>query len=435
MRFYLTALGCKLNQAEIESLARKIAMCGHQVAARPQEGDWAIINTCSVTHIADRKSRQLIRRLHRDFPHMRIAVTGCYAELAPDALHKIEGVDLIIPNAAKDSILQQVLASSSVSAGQVSFTEPEVGRLPIGRTRAWVKIQDGCDNRCTYCIVRVARGAQQSRPPGEVIKEIQRRSAQGYQEIVLTGVHIGAYGRDSAPGAPLPPERGWNLAHLVRTILEETGIPRLRLSSTEPWDFGEELLDLWEDARLCRHIHLPLQSGCDQTLQRMERKYTTQRYGKIVDAIRRRIPDVSLTTDVIVGFPGETDAEYRTTLSFVERMAFSRLHVFRYSRREGTLAINMPQQIPSALAQARSGELIALGQRMARDFHQKFVGKKVQVLFEGRLEGGKESIWQGLTDNYLRVYVRCEKHLANTPAEVLCLSADETGLRGELVSQ
>lgn len=436
MRFYLTALGCKLNQAEIESLARRILARGHQVVPEPRGADWAVVNTCTVTHVADRKSRQLVRRLHRQCPHLRIAVTGCYAEMSPGDLREMEGVRLTIGSAAKERALEHILDSASAADEQVAVPAgPRPARLPVERTRALVKIQDGCDNHCAYCIVALARGPQRSRPPERVLGEIDARLAEGYQEVILTGIRIGAYGCDSGGGGRSSPARGWTLARLVRTILERTEVPRLRLSSIEPWDLAPDLLSLWRDPRLCRHVHLPLQSGCDHTLERMGRKYSTLHYERLVDAIRGRIPGVSITTDVIVGFPGETDAEFQATLSFVERVAFSRLHVFRYSRRKGTPAAEMPHPVGPQIAQARAQRLTSLGRRMAQEFHNRLARTKVVVLFESCRAEGSTTVWQGLTDNYVRVYVSSRENLANTLAQVVCHSADETGLRGELVGR
>jgi threonylcarbamoyladenosine tRNA methylthiotransferase MtaB len=432
MKIYLTALGCRLNQAEIETLARSVQAAGHHVAARPEEADWAIINTCTVTHIATRKSRQLIRHLRALNPHLRLAVTGCYAQISADELQAIEGVDLIAPNADKGRLVERLLALSP-SKGAPPATASSAAPGLLGHTRAFVKVQDGCDNHCAYCIVAIARGPQRSRPPAEVLSEVRARVAEGYQEAVLTGVHIGAYGRDSAPDAPLAPSAGWSLARLIREILEATTMRRVRLSSIEPWDLSPELVSLWPNPRLCRQVHLPLQSGCDAILRRMGRKYSAQQFEELVGAIRRRVPAASITTDVIVGFRGESEEEHKASLKFVERMRFSRLHVFKYSPRPGTPAANMPGQIPAAVTQARSEAMIALGRRLARDYHGRFVGEEVEVLCESAREEGGMRLWTGLTDNYLRVTLPSSEDLANALVRVRCLTADEAGLRGELL--
>jgi len=450
MNFYLAALGCKLNQAEVEALARKAKALGHRVVDGPENADWAILNTCAVTHIADRKSRQLIRQLHRLNPNLRLAVTGCYAQVSADEARAIEGVHLVVGNADKERIIERILALAT-PASVSNALPPRSGPVgSLGHTRAFVKIQDGCDNHCTYCIVAIARGPQRSRAPAEVLEEVRARLSEGYQEVVLTGVHIGAYGRDSAPGAPLPPQAGWSLSRLVHTILDETAVPRLRLSSVEPWDLSPELLALWPNPRLCRHLHLPLQSGCDDTLRRMGRRYSTEQFERLLTIVRQRIPGISITTDVIVGFPGESEVEFKAGFAFIERMRFARLHVFRYSPRPGTPAANwitsslphsqskarpgpLPTPVPPSVAQLRSEALIALGRRMSLDFHRQFVGTVVQVLCESAQKACGGLSWSGLTDNYLRVSAPAQGNLANTLVMMRCLDADEAGLRGEVL--
>ena len=434
MNFYFLALGCKLNQAEIEALARQVKAAGHQVVTEPRKADWAIINTCTVTHVAARKSRQLIRHLRRVNPRLRLAVTGCYAQMSAAEVQAIEGVELVASNADKERLIERILAFEPCTLSVSALASEPISPGHLGHTRAFVKIQDGCDNHCTYCIVTLARGPQRSRPPAQILEEIRARVSEGYQEVVLTGVHIGAYGRDSAPDAPLPATAGWSLARLVRTILEETTVRRLRLSSVEPWDLSPELLALWPNPRLCRHLHLPLQSGCDETLRRMGRRYTTRQFAELVRAARERIPGVSITTDVIVGFPGESDREFEASLAFVEEMRFSRLHVFKYSPRPGTPAALMPNPVPPPVAQTRSEVFIALGRRLSLDFHRQFIGADVEVLFETAQRAGGITLWSGLTDNYLRISAPSEGDLANTLAIVHCLTADEAGLQGELRS-
>lgn len=429
MNIYLTALGCKLNQAEIESLARRVVDAGHTVVADPGSAEWAIINTCTVTHVADKKSRQLIRQLHRANPAMRIAVIGCYGEMSATEAARLAGVALVAPNRAKDEVLESLLALSA-SAPSESPVDPP----PLLHTRALVKIQDGCDNRCSYCIVGIARGPQRSCPPEDVLAEVRRRLAEGYREVVLTGVNIGAYGRDSAADGPLPSGSGWSLARLVRLVLAESAVPRLRVSSIEPWDVTPELLDLWQDARLCRHLHLPMQSGCDATLRRMRRRNTCEELADVVRAARQRIAELALTTDIIVGFPGETDAEFAETLACVEQLAPARLHVFVYSRRPGTAADTLPDQVPPPVARTRSAALIALGRSLARSWHAGYLGREVEILCEQPRSTPAGLEWSGLTDNYMRVRLLHEGDLHNRLARVLCTSADAQGLRGTLVT-
>jgi len=427
---YLTSLGCKLNQAETDALARAATAAGHHVVADPEVADLAVVNTCAVTHVAARKSRRLVRSLHRRNASLRVIVTGCYTEMAAERLANMPGVALVVPNRDKDSLWEHI-------AGELEPYEATPRHAPLtpppGRTRALVKIQDGCDNVCTYCFVRLARGPQRSRPPDEVLAEVRERVAEGYQEVVLTGVHIGAYGRDSAPGASPPADTGWTLRHLVTRVLEETAIRRLRLSSIEPQDLTEELLALWPNPRLCRHVHLPLQSGCDATLRRMGRAYDVATYLERVEALRRRVPEMAITTDVMVGFPGETTEEYRDTLVTVRRAAFSRLHVFAYSARPGTPAAARTDAVLPAVAKARSHALIALGRELATQYHRALEGCDVQVLFERRDKGGGVRTWNGLTDTYVRVWAPASEDLANRLLTVRCESADHRGVRGRLV--
>ena len=426
MRVYLQSLGCKLNQSEVEALARRFVAAGCQVVMNVQDADLCVVNTCAVTHIAARKSRRLIRRLHRANPEARIVVTGCYAELFPHEVAKIEGVDLVIGNEDKERLVELLrVRGYGIKSYGLGVSTPIPYPLFFNRTRAFVKIQDGCNNRCAYCVIGLARGRERSRPPEEVLAEIEARVEAGCKEVVLTGVNIGAYGRDL----------GTSLGQLIEDILTKTAVPRLRLSSIEPWDFDPSLLRLWEDSRLCRHLHLPLQSGCDATLRRMGRRYTTAEYAELVERAREAIPDLAVTTDVIVGFPGETEAEFEESLRFVEKMAFARIHVFKYSARPGTLAATMPHQVPPEVKRARSEVMMALGRCSSEAFRRRFLGRTMEVLWErkerGR-EGGKR-VWSGLTDNYIRVWAESEANLANTIALAKLVALTEDGMQAKIV--
>ena len=325
--------------------------------------------------------------------------------------------------------MAQVLAHADDGAGRA--TEHPARE---SRTRAAVKIQDGCDNACTYCVVHIARGAQRSRPPEAVLDDVAARIAEGYREVVLTGVHIGAYGRDIAPDAP-PPEMGWSLARLVGRYCSAAA-PRWRCRATRPAaavvhravDVTPELVACWADLRLCRHVHLPLQSGCDATLQCMGRRYTVAAFRDVVAAFRARVPEIAITTDVIVGFPGETEAAFRETCACVEALAFSRLHVFRYSPRPGTIAAAAPDPVAPAVAHARSRTLARLGRDLAQAYHRRLVGREVTVLFEAAQEGAEGRTWSGLTDTYVRVRAPATEDLGNALRRVRCTGA--TGLRG-----
>ena len=432
LRVYFTSLGCKLNQAEIEALSRQAASYQMALTSEPTNADWAVVNTCAVTQTAAQKSRQAIRHLKTLNPSLHIAVIGCYATIGADELRTLPGVDILLPNGLKESILEHVSACASLGALPVTPTSPFV-RIR-GRTRAQVKIQDGCDNHCTYCVVCIARGSQRSASPEQVLAQVQERLNEGFQEIVLTGVHIGSYGQDSGPAAPLPSSAGWSLTRLVAAILAEMAVPRLRLGSIEPWDVTPELLYLWPNERLCRHLHLPLQSGSNAVLRRMGRHYTLDHYTDLVEIARNRVPDIAITTDLITGFPGETEEEYEETLRYAESLQMARLHVFAYSPRPGTYAADMPDQVHPSIAQRRSRRLIELGSELAQRYRERYLGRVIRVLFESsRLVSGTRE-WNGLSDNYLRVITFSPQDLHNRFATVLCTTSGKTGLTGDLLA-
>jgi threonylcarbamoyladenosine tRNA methylthiotransferase MtaB len=418
MRIYVSSLGCKLNQSEMDTLAGELAQAGHQVVGSAAEADLCVLNTCAVTHTAAQKSRQALRRLHRENPEARLIATGCYAEWTPAELRNLDGVDLVVGNKDKERLAQMVGGEPADRSTHIAYRG--------SRTRAFVKIQDGCDNACAYCIIHVARGPQYSRPPDQVLSDIQARLAMGHQEIVLTGVHIGAYGRDRDGDLDI------DLWGLVARILAETRVPRLRLSSVEPWDLPEQVFGLWDNPRLCRHLHLPLQSGCDATLQRMNRRYTAAQFAALVAAARQAIPDLAVTTDVIVGFPGETEADFAASLAFVQAMEFTRAHVFPYSPRAGTPASRMPGRVPARVKDERARAMRAAAAAGAQAFHGRFVGRTMGVLWESPRPGASGHIWSGLTGNYMRVHAVSAADLANsiTPARLIAVARD--GLRGEI---
>jgi threonylcarbamoyladenosine tRNA methylthiotransferase MtaB len=432
MRVRLETLGCRLNISEIDGLARGFIAAGHHVVGPGEQADVCVLNTCAVTGIAARKSRQLARHLKRTNPSAVMAITGCYAELEPAQVSAL-GVDMVVGNQEKDQIVesvteyvQRVHPQLNVSDSQPSTSDLESHFLyPGERTRAFVKVQDGCDNRCTFCIVTVARGAGRSRPADEVIADVQSLVRAGYQEVVLSGVHLGSYGNDLGEG------RG--LYNLVRRLLDQSDMPRLRLSSLEPWDLDEDFFSLWEDPRLGRHLHLPLQSGCDATLRRMARHTTAADFAGLVHSARAAIPDLSVTTDIIVGFPGETESDFSESLAFVEATAFAKLHVFRYSRREGTAAASMPGQISPQVVAERSRRMHALGERLERGFRGRFVGRIMDVLWEADEPNGDGLVWSGLTDNYLRVSAPGGSNLRNVVTPVRLVADAPGGLTGQIV--
>jgi threonylcarbamoyladenosine tRNA methylthiotransferase MtaB len=429
MRIHVSSLGCKLNQNEMDTLVAELARQRHQVVATPAEADLCVLNTCAVTHVAAQKSRQALRRLNRQNPKASLVATGCYAEIAPDDLHKLPGVELIAGNQEKER-LGALLADRETGSGTIGSVPHSAVPLPHSRTRALVKIQDGCDNACTYCIIHVARGQQRSRPADQILAEVRDLLRRDRQEVVLTGVHIGAYGQDRH-GEPT----GLDLWGLVGRILAETDVPRLRLSSIEPWDLTEQAFRQWADPRLCRHLHLPLQSGCDHTLHRMARRYTTAQFAALVAAARAAIPDLAVTSDVIVGFPGETEAHFAQSLAFVQALDLARLHVFPYSRRTGTPADQMPDQVPPQVKTERAKAMRAVAASSERSFQQQFIGRTMEVLWEGSQPQDDGSMWSGLTDNYLRVYTCDAADLANTITPTCLLTHTRGGLKGVIETQ
>jgi threonylcarbamoyladenosine tRNA methylthiotransferase MtaB len=430
MRIRVDSIGCRLNISEVEEMARCFASAGHRLVGPGEMADLYVFNSCAVTHVASRKSRQIIRQMRRANPKAAVIVTGCHSELEPDEVRRL-GVDLIVSNEQKDR-LPEIVAEAGLlrdadplpAVDVPSFLTPLLAE--DSHTRAFVKVQDGCDNRCTFCIVTIARGVSRSRPVAEVVAEINRLVGLGYQEAVLSGVHLGSYGHD------------WGdrhgLQHLVRAILAETDLPRLRLSSLEPWDLDTSFFELWQDERLLPHLHLPLQSGCDATLRRMARRTNQAQFSQLVEHARAAIPDLSVTTDIIVGFPGETEAEFADSIAFVEQMAFAKLHIFRFSRREGTAAATMRGQVPAPVMQERSQRMHILNVELERTFRQKFVGRTMPVLWESHEPYGFGAQWSGLTGNYLRVVTHTspEINLRNQVIETKLLETVPAALLGQL---
>ncbi len=379
----------------MEGLARRFAAAGHRIVGPGDRAELCIFNSCAVTHVASRKSRKMLRQLRRRQPSARLVATGCYADLSRAEVESL-GVDLVVPNRDKDR-LPELLAARGWISDADPLPAPDASPVQAvgNRTRAFVKVQDGCDNRCTFCIVTVARGVSRSRATADVVGEVRQLLAAGYGEVVLSGVHLGAYGHDRGDRE--------GLRHLVERLLGETDIGRLRLSSLEPWDLTPDFFDLWRDGRLLPHLHLPLQSGNDATLARMARRTNQTSFACLVDTARAAIPGVAISTDVIVGFPGECDAEFEDSLQFTEQMAFSRLHVFRYSPRQGTAAYGRSDRVDDPVAQARSRRVHALGARLEASYRLASLGTTAEVLWETSEPYGDATRWSGLTGNYLRV--------------------------------
>lgn len=413
----LETLGCKLNQAETESLWERFLLAGYQRAEAPEGADVYVLNTCTVTHIADRKARQFLRRAHRRNPRALIVATGCYAERAPGEVSAIAGVGLVIGNRQKEELVQAVVACRpNKETGLASFRP----HTPL-RVRAFLKIQEGCNNFCTYCIVPQVRGDESSLPAEEVVAQVRARVVAGFPEVVLTGTQIGAYGR----------KEGTSLAELLRGILEETPLRRLRLSSLQPQDLTHELIALWRDGRLCPHLHIPLQSGSETVLRRMGRRYSLGKYREALERVREAIPEVAITTDIMVGFPGETEAEFEESYRFCEGAGFAGIHVFPYSPRPGTAAARMPCQVDEQSKKGRAAIMLGLAARSARAYQERFLGCKKMVLWEREVAPG---LWSGLTENYLRIYARSESSLMGRLLPVQLTHLGEEGLSCKLSS-
>jgi threonylcarbamoyladenosine tRNA methylthiotransferase MtaB len=450
--FAITTLGCKVNQADSEAISEQMSAAGFVQCDFSDMADIYIVNTCTVTHLGDRSSRQMINQARRRRPDALLVVTGCYAEINPQAVATLPGVDLVVGNSNKETLVDSIntqLKFSPITTQQpeneatnplnshaqkrflpvlqvenqhigsdrsIQFLgtdeepQPEnaspvaivsdLSTLPAAansrlhtRTRVQMKVQDGCDNRCTYCIVPYVRGGSRSRSIASVVEHVQRKTKEGFQEIVLTGIHLGDYHPDS--------DKKRDLGDLIATLLHDTDIRRIRVSSLEPEDFRLEWLDLWENPRMCRHLHLPMQSGSDYILRRMARRYNSERYHKIVTSAKQLVPGIAISTDIITGFPGESDSDFELTDQLATELQFAKAHIFRFSPRLGTAAARMQGQVKEEIKKARSERLLALNDLDVRRFRQQFLGETVQVL----LESYKHGRWEGLTDNYLRVEV------------------------------
>src|SRR6266516_1888000 len=449
--FAVATLGCKVNQADSEAISEQMSEAGFVQRDFSEIADIYIVNTCTVTHLGDRSSRQMISQARRRHPESLLVVTGCYAEVNPKFVGVLPGVDLVVGNSGKellvDTIKEQLKTVPIIKAKVQEINTPskhrEQGRfLPmlqvdtqhigsdsslriyeideepqpdnpshnlltaygtpvsatassrlLSRTRVQMKVQDGCDNRCTYCIVPYVRGRSRSRSIESVVEHVRRKVRAGFQEIVLTGIHLGDYHPDG--------DEKRDLGDLVAALLHETDIARIRVSSLEPEDFRLEWLELWENPRMCRHLHLPMQSGSDHILRRMARRYNSGRFRTIVTTAKRLVPGMAISTDIITGFPGESDSDFEQTYQLEAELQFAKAHIFRFSPRQGTAAARMQGQIKEEIKKARSERLLTLNDQDVRRFRQQFLGETVQVL----LESFKHGRWEGLTDNYLRVEV------------------------------
>ena len=405
-------LGCKVNQYETNAMMQKMIEAGYKVVDFETKADIYIINTCTVTNMADKKSRQMLRRVKEINPEAILVAVGCYAQVAKEKLEQIPEIDLIlginekndivkyVEQASKNTYVSDVLHQTEfLDFGDVTYTE---------KTRAVIKVQDGCNQFCSYCIIPYARGRIRSRKPESVIKEITDVAKEGIKEVVITGIHIASYGKDF--------NTEYRLIDLLEEIQKVNGIQRIRLGSLEPTLITEEFVTrLKKLSKICDHFHLSLQSGCDETLKRMNRKYTTDQFRHVVELLRNAYPEVHLTTDVIVGFPGETEEEFNKTYEFLKEIKFYKMHVFKYSPRSGTVAAKMPNQIDGNVKEERSNKLIELSDENEEEYNQQYIGKEVEVLLEER-EG---EYLKGHTTNYMVVKMKTNANLENTIQKVV----------------
>lgn len=424
MKVFFDTVGCRLNQAEIEHMAGQFRAAGHQILQNAEDADLVVINSCSVTAAAASDSRQKIT--HASLAGAkRIILTGCWATLEPEKAANLPGVTEVISNLEKMNIPLMVMEPELAE-----FDLEPIARKPLPgahlRTRAFIKVQDGCDNFCTFCVTRLARGPSKSIAKEEVLKDIHLAELGGVREVVLSGVHLGSWGRDA--------EAGETITDLIDFILNHSTVERIRLSSIEPWDLDQRFFALWQNPRLCRHLHMPLQSGSAGVLKRMSRRTTPKDFARLVDMAREMIPDVAITTDIIVGFPGETEAEFDESLEFVRQIGFSGAHIFKYSPREGTAAIRLPGRINGIQARKRATRMREVTILSERQYMQRFLNREIKVLWEA---SGKPAAkgWtlQGLSDNYLKVKALAPENRWNQIDLVHITDINNGSLFGEII--
>ncbi len=429
-------LGCKVNQADTASMEEIFRQAGYEIVDFAGQADVYLINTCVVTNTGQRKSRQIINRVVRRHPLSLTVVTGCYPQTAPEEVRAIEGVDVIIGNQERGRIVElveQALAQKQneiLDNVQKMTVDTQFEELGVGtetdKTRAFLKIQEGCNQYCTYCIIPYARGPLRSRSLASIRTEIKKLVAAGYKEVVLIGIHLGCYGKELAKEG-----KHITLYDAVQAALSVEGVRRLRLGSLESVEVEPRLLQLMaQEPRLCKHLHLPLQSGCDKILQSMHRPYDTVRFKNLLADIRRQVPDVAITTDIIVGFPGETEEDFATTLRFAEECGFAKMHIFPYSKRKGTPAEAMPNQVEENIKAERAARLAQLDEKLHRQMLLSMVGKTEEVLFEQPVDGEH---MEGLCGPYLRVIVGGTPALAGAICKVKIIGVQEDWLTGELL--
>jgi len=436
MNVYLDFLGCRLNEAEIQGWANDFSKKGLSINSDIAQSDIIILNTCAVTGEAARKSRQKIRKLHNQSPHAKIVVTGCYASLEAEKVAQILGVDLVIDNKDKENLADQIIQELTLETSPMITTAPgESVVFTQNRDRAFIKVQDGCRYRCTYCIVTIARGDEKSRSIEDLINEINRHYENGIFEIVLTGVHVGGYGSDINS----------SLYELISIILDKTLIPRIRLASVEPWDLPENFFDLFNNPRLMPHMHLPIQSGSDVILKKMSRRCRTEEFEQLVEKARKLHPSFNITTDVIVGFPGEEEYLWQQTVDFIQRLPLGHIHIFNYSNREGTKAAGLKGVIDNSIKKQRSKQLHRLAKELTQLELKKQIGRSSIILLESKFDilPTREFVYWGHTENYFKVRVISKMaNLGGNLVKVELVDVDQTGcflnakfIKSELVNQ
>lgn len=411
-------LGCKVNSYETEAVQQMLEERGYEVVPFQEYADIYIINTCSVTNMADRKSRQMLHRAKKKNPDAIVVAMGCYVQTAPEEVKKDAAVDIVIGNNKKHELpeLLEKYEKEKQQNGEPEFAMLDINEkgqeyeeLFLGKTaehtRAFIKVQDGCNQFCSYCIIPYARGRVRSRKTEDVLKEIENLAGQGYKEVVLTGIHLSSFGVDT----------GDSLLHLIEEVHKIEGIARIRLGSLEPRIITEEFAEaLAKLPKICPHFHLSLQSGCDATLKRMNRRYDTEEYANKCAVLRKYFQHPAITTDVIVGFPGETEEEFRTTKEFLKQIHFYEMHIFKYSKRKGTRAAVMENQVPEETKTERSSELLNLEQEMSAEFRDTYLGRTEEVLLEEEMEMDGKKYFTGYTKEYVKVAVPAEGQAANT---------------------
>lgn len=424
MKVAFATLGCRVNLYETEAMMEKFIKEGYQVVEFDDFADVYVINTCTVTNTGDKKSRQMIRRAKKKNQDSIVAVVGCYAQIAPDEISSIEGVDVILGTRNKGDIIywinrvkeekEQMVVVKDVLKNN-SFEDLNIQEYQ-DKTRAFLKIQDGCNRFCSYCLIPFARGAVCSKYPERVLEEVKKLSEHGFKEIILSGIHIASYGNDL--------EDNWDLVRILEEINNVDGIERIRIGSIDPTFFTEEVIKKVASLeKLCPQFHLSLQSGCDETLKRMNRRYTAKEYEEAVDNLRKYIKNVSITTDVIVGFPGETEEEFHATYNFLKHIELSKMHIFKYSPRKGTKAAQMAEQVDGNIKEERSSKLISLDKELENKFISKFVGKEMNVLFEQNVHGNA-NLYEGYTENYIKVLMESKEDLKGKIVKVTITLAE-----------